>query len=51
VAPATDVLASVLAKARAAGAPVVHVRHTGNPGGAFDPETDRFAIIAPGSAF
>ncbi|WP_205620579.1 cysteine hydrolase family protein [Nisaea denitrificans] len=44
-APATDVLASVLAKARAAGAPVVHVRHKGNPGGAFDPETDRFAII------
>ncbi|MEP3114043.1 cysteine hydrolase family protein [Nisaea sp.] len=45
VAPAADVLASVLAKARAAGTPVVHVRHKGNPGGAFDPETDRFDII------
>lgn len=44
-APAVDVLASVLVKARAVGAPVVHVRHKGNPGGAFDPETDRFEII------
>jgi len=45
VAAATGVLASVLSKARAVGAPVVHVRHKGNPGGAFDPETDRFEII------
>lgn len=44
-AAATGVLVSVLSKARAIGAPVVHVRHRGNSGGAFDPETDRFEII------
>jgi nicotinamidase-related amidase len=36
----------LLAKARAAGRPVIHIQHKGNPGGLFDPETDNF-LIAP----
>lgn len=47
---ATDVAAGVLARARALGTPVVHVRHIGNPGGAFDPSAPRGAIhdkVAP----
>ena len=39
--------ARLLAAARAAGRPVVHVRHKGRPGGLFDPETANFAIAAP----
>lgn len=42
---ATEAMDDVLAKARAAGAPVVHVMHRGRAGGAFDPGTDRFKII------
>ncbi|WP_099865224.1 cysteine hydrolase family protein [Pararhizobium haloflavum] len=34
----------LIAKARAGGSPVVHVRHKGRPGGLFDPEQDNFAI-------
>lgn len=36
--------AGLLARARALGAPVIHVRHMGRPGGAFDPEAPRGRI-------
>lgn len=42
--------ARLLAAARAAGAPVIHVRHQGKPGGAFDWDQPRGAIcdaVAP----
>ena len=43
-------IAALLAAARAAGAPVVHVRHRGRPGGGlFDPETSAFGF-APQAA-
>src|SRR5262245_55020440 len=45
VRPAVDVLARLLAKARAAGAPVVHVQHKGRAGGLFDPDARGGAII------
>lgn len=38
--------AGLLARARAAGAPVVHVRHRGRAGGAFDPDAPRGQIHA-----
>jgi len=47
---ATEVAAALLARARAAGTPVIHVRHRGQTGGAFDPEARRGAIhdaVAP----
>ena len=47
---AAKVAAGLLQRARAAGAPVVHVRHRGRPGGAFDPEAERGQIhvsVAP----
>ena len=37
-------IAETLEKARAAGAPVVHVQHKGRAGGLFDPETPAFAF-------
>jgi nicotinamidase-related amidase len=37
IAPALDSISRVLAAARAAGAPVVHVAHQGRPGGTFAP--------------
>jgi nicotinamidase-related amidase len=43
---ATKVAAGLLARARALGTPVVHVRHRGRPGGAFDPEALRGQIHA-----
>lgn len=43
---AAEVAAGLLARARALGAPVVHVRHCGRPGGAFDPGAPRGAIHA-----
>jgi nicotinamidase-related amidase len=43
---AAEVAAGLLARARALGAPVVHVRHRGKPGGAFDPEAPRGQIHA-----
>jgi nicotinamidase-related amidase len=43
--PAVDALARLLAKARAAGAPVVHVQHKGRAGGLFDIEGRGGAII------
>jgi nicotinamidase-related amidase len=45
VKPAVDALARLLAKARAAGAPVVHVQHKGRAGGLFDVEGRGGAII------
>ena len=45
VKPAVDALARLLAKAREAGAPVVHVQHKGRPGGLFDLEGRGGAII------
>jgi len=44
---ALDEGARLLAAARAAGRPVVHVQHKGRPGGLFDPETAGFAIAQP----
>jgi nicotinamidase-related amidase len=44
---ALDEGARLLAVARAAGRPVVHVQHKGRAGGLFDPETAGFAIAAP----
>ncbi len=45
VKPATEALARLLAKARAAGAPVVHVVQKGRPGGLFDLEARGGAVI------
>lgn len=47
---ATRAAAGLLQRARAAGTPVIHIRHRGRPGGAFDPEAARGAIhddVAP----
>jgi len=41
---ALDQCASLLAQARQAGAPIIHVRHVGRVGGPFDPEAERGAI-------
>ena len=38
-------IASLLKRARAAGAPIVHVQHGGRPGGAFDLEAERGRIM------
>jgi nicotinamidase-related amidase len=43
---AAEVAAGLLARARTLGAPVVHVRHRGRAGGAFDPEAPRGQIHA-----
>lgn len=45
-APALERIAALLAAARKAGAPVVHVQHRGRPGGLFDPEKPAFEIAA-----
>jgi nicotinamidase-related amidase len=45
IAAAVDALARLLAKARAAGAPVVHVQHKGRTGGLFDLDARGGAII------
>ncbi|MGE0725583.1 MAG: isochorismatase family protein [Alphaproteobacteria bacterium] len=47
IAPALDAVARLLARARAAGAPVVHVAHLGRPGGLFDPDGPGGQIAAP----
>jgi nicotinamidase-related amidase len=44
--PALARIADLLAAARAAGAPVVHVAQRGRPGGLFDPETQNFQFAA-----
>ncbi len=46
VVPALERIAALLAAARKAGAPVVHVQHRGRPGGLFDPEKPAFEIAA-----
>ena len=38
-------IAALLARARAAGVPIVHVQHKGRPGGAFDLEDERGRIM------
>lgn len=43
--PAVDAIAKLLAKARAAGTPVVHVAHKGRAGGLFDRDGHGGAII------
>lgn len=44
---AAEEIGKLLKAARAAGAPVVHVRHHGRPGGAlFNPESDKAGFIA-----
>lgn len=45
VKPAVEAIARLLANARAAGAPVVHVQHKGRAGGLFDLEARGGAII------
>ena len=49
IGPALDRVAELLAAARSAGTPIVHVAHKGKAGGAFDPASDGFAI-APQAA-
>jgi len=46
VGKAGETAAALLARARALGAPVVHVRHRGRAGGAFDPDAPRGQIHA-----
>ena len=46
VQPAIDALAGLLEKARAAGAPIVHVRHQ-SKGKAFNPSSSGYEIVAP----
>ncbi len=46
VGAALEEIGRLLARARAAGTPVVHVQHKGRPGGAFGPDTPGFAIAA-----
>jgi len=43
--PALEALSQLLAKARDAGAPVVHIAHKGRPGGLFDRDARGGAII------
>lgn len=38
-------IAQLLARARKAGRPVIHVQHKGRPGGAFGPDTPGFPIV------
>ena len=48
--PALDNLAKLLAAARKAGAPVVHVQHKGKAGGLFDAETTAFELAPQAAA-
>lgn len=50
VGPALDNIATLLAAARKAGAPVVHVQHKGKPGGLFGPDTGGFALAEQAAA-
>ncbi|MFN3656492.1 MAG: isochorismatase family protein [Pseudolabrys sp.] len=43
-------IAELLAAARAAGAPIIHVAQRGRPGGLFDPESDNFKFAAQAAA-
>ncbi len=42
---AVQEIAALLARARAAGTPIVHVQHRGRPGGAFDLDAERGRIM------
>lgn len=42
--PALTEIGSLLARARKAGAPIIHIKHRGRPGGAFGPDTPGFDI-------
>ncbi len=44
VKPALAEIGALLARARKAGVPVIHIQHRGRPGGAFGPDTGGFAI-------
>jgi nicotinamidase-related amidase len=44
VKPALAEISRLLARAREAGTPVIHIQHKGKPGGAFGPDTAGFAI-------
>lgn len=41
---------ALLKAARAAGAPVLHIRHKGRPGGLFDPEAEAFQLAPQAAA-
>ncbi|MCW5774063.1 MAG: cysteine hydrolase [Rhodospirillaceae bacterium] len=43
--PALDAVADLLARARRAGAPIIHIRHRGSAGGAFDLDAARGQIV------
>ncbi len=47
---ALDNIAALLAAARAAGAPVIHVRHKGQSGGLFGPDTPGYALAPQAAA-
>ena len=44
VTPSLDEIGRLLARARKAGVPIIHIQHRGRPGGAFGPDTAGFAI-------
>jgi nicotinamidase-related amidase len=44
VKPALAEIGGLLARARKAGAPIIHIKHRGRPGGAFGPDTTGFDI-------
>jgi len=47
VAPALDEIGKLLARARAASTPIIHIVHHGNPGGLFAPDSDGAEIASP----
>jgi nicotinamidase-related amidase len=47
VAPALDEIGRLLARARAASAPIIHIVHHGNPGGPFAPDSPGAEIASP----
>lgn len=47
---ALEKIASLLAKARSAGTPVIHVQHKGKAGGLFDPATQAFELADEAAA-
>jgi nicotinamidase-related amidase len=50
VGDALDNIAALLKAARAANAPVIHIRHKGRPGGLFAPEADAFQLAPQAAA-
>jgi nicotinamidase-related amidase len=50
VEPALDNIAKLLAAARKAGSPIVHVQHRGRPAGLFDPEKPAFELAPQAAA-